>query len=261
MASESKLSVNTSFSADEDTSRPNPTRMASGVSQEETINKEALCTGNSTAPGILRSLSTLDPRSTSTETIVLRNATKLDLNLAGQGQRAEDRPPNTPERLLSRERGPLLTPATPVPVVSDMGPDRLSIVAINDGNSTNDHQTGQDLIALESAGSSVERSLTACPAFDPEPLENLIAEHRTATVKTFHDIIHRLDTVNAELQWMLSEFLTQHYEQIEESLASNYKIIAQQEKDQGTQLLQEQIISFLNAMKSAFAIFGGEVDS
>ncbi|KAK3844051.1 MAG: hypothetical protein J3R72DRAFT_439674 [Linnemannia gamsii] len=255
MANESRPSIDPSFSSGENTSRLNTSRTTSNdrvLDQEKTINKDAPFTGNITAPTALKSLSIPNHGCVLSEAVT-RDATIMHLTLAGQeqGRHPEDGPPNTPESFLPREHGPLLTPVTPVPFVSDTGPGQLSLA--------NDHQAGQVLMPLETTGSSFEGPLTACPAFDPEPVGNLIAEHRTATVKKFHDIIQYLDTVNAELQWMLSEFLTRHYEQIEETLASNYKIIAQQEKDQ--ELLQEQILSFLNAMKSAFAIFGGKDDS
>ncbi|KAF9545412.1 hypothetical protein EC957_010942 [Mortierella hygrophila] len=169
--------------------------------------------------------------------------------------------PCTPDKLLSSKQEPHPpSPVTPIPVVVARGirSRRPSLIVTTDRHASNNDRTGQeDRITLATVGdNAVERSLTECPAFDPEPLADLVTEHRSTTVKKFHGIIQQLDAVNAELQWMLSEYLTQQYEQIEEILDSNHKTIALQEKDQ--ELLQEQILSFLNAMKSAFAIFGGK---
>ncbi|KAG0279151.1 hypothetical protein BGZ95_002126 [Linnemannia exigua] len=152
---------------------------------------DAPFTGSITAPTALKSLSIPNQGFVLTEDVT-RDATKSYLALAGQEQvrHTEDGAPNTPERLPPREHGPLLTPVTPVAFISDFDPDQLSLVATNDRNGSRDYQAGQDLMPLETAGSPFESSLTACPAFDPEPLANLVAEHRTATVKKFHGRYH-----------------------------------------------------------------------
>ncbi|KAF9913123.1 hypothetical protein EC991_003582 [Linnemannia zychae] len=77
---------------------------------------------------------------------------------------------------------------------------------------------------------ATRRVKTSSPLNLQDPQSSGLSWHVLRSIRSH--IIQRLDTVNAELQWMLSEFLTQHYEQIEETLASNYKTIAQQEKDQ-----------------------------
>ncbi|KAG0296744.1 hypothetical protein BGZ96_008604 [Linnemannia gamsii] len=214
----------------------------------------------------LESMAILSPdeRVSETET---SSATKVDLpSSSGKDhqQHAKDgTAPSTPDKIFSSEESPhSLSPDTPVPVILTTGicARRSNPSTTIDKHASKDDQTGQQYrITLEtSRDDSVERSLTECPAFDPEPLADFIAEHRSTTVKKFHEIIKHLDIINAEVQWMLSEYLTQQYEQIEDILDSNHKSITQQESDQ--ELLQEQILSFLNAMKKAFAIFS-EKDS
>ncbi|KAG9070846.1 hypothetical protein KI688_008387 [Linnemannia hyalina] len=233
--------------------------------QEEITNSYPSTAGYVTASTTtLETLTFLSPEAAMPETEI-RNDSILYLVSPGNDhqQQRKDRvatAPCTPNKPLSSKQGPHpLSPITPIPVVVATGTRsrRPSLIVTADRHVSNDDRTGQeDRITLTTAGDdAVERSLTECPSFDPEPLADFVTEHRSTTVKKFHGIIRQLDAVNAELQWMLSEYLTQQYEQIEEVLDSNHKTIAQQEKDQ--ELLQEQILSFLNAMKSAFAIFGG----
>ncbi|KAG0076349.1 hypothetical protein BGZ90_008821 [Linnemannia elongata] len=220
-----------------------------------------------TDPSTLESLTILNHEPAMPETKI-RNATKLCLVTPGNDHQHQAKDivataPCTPDKLLTSKQGTLsLSPITPIPVVVTTGirSRRPSPIVTTGRHASNDDTAGQeDRITLVTAEDySTEQSPTECPAFDPASLADFITEHRSTTVKKFHGIIQQLDAVNAELQWMLSEYLSQQYEQIEEIVASSHKNIAQQEKDQ--ELLQEQILSFLNAMKSAFAIFG-EKDS
>ncbi|KAG0349588.1 hypothetical protein BC939DRAFT_532013 [Gamsiella multidivaricata] len=100
---------------------------------------------------------------------------------------------------------------------------------------------------------SSQVSLRAYVPFDPQPWTDAIVEHQTQTIRNFHAIAQTLDTLNAELQFILSEYLTRQYEQIDDLLKSTHERIAQQERDQDR--LQTQMISFVNAMKDAFQIF------
>ncbi|KAF9144562.1 hypothetical protein BGX30_012361 [Mortierella sp. GBA39] len=233
--------------------------------QEEITNTYPSTAGYVTASTTtLETLTFLSPEAAMPETEI-RNDSILYLASPGNDQQQRKdgvaTAPCTPDKPHSSKQGPHpLSPITPIPVVVATGirSRRPSLIATTDRHASNDDRIVQeDRITLATAGDdAVERSLIECPAFDPEPLADFVTEHRSTTVKKFHGIIQQLDAVNAELQWMLSEYLTQQYEQIEEILDSNHKTIAQQEKDQ--ELLQEQILSFLNAMKSAFAIFGGK---
>ncbi|KAF8944955.1 hypothetical protein BGZ47_003459 [Haplosporangium gracile] len=258
----------------ENISKLDTSRTASGTHKDDNrvlLQKEVTNTDPSTAGYVtastvtLQSLTILSPEPTTPETKI-NNATKLYLAPPGNDHQHQAKDsvataPCTPNKpLLSEQRPQPLSPVTPIPVVIATGirSRRPSLIMTNDKHVSNgNHADQEDRAAVEAASDDpVERSLTECPAFDPELLADIIAEHRSATVKKFHGIIQQLDAVNAELQWMLSEYLTQQYEQIEEILDSNHKAIARQEKVQ--ELLQEQILSFLNAMKSAFAIFGGK---
>ncbi|KAI1317530.1 hypothetical protein EDD11_008337 [Mortierella claussenii] len=90
--------------------------------------------------------------------------------------------------------------------------------------------------------------------FDPQPWETAVAEHRLQAVRNFQVISGALDNINAEIQFIFSEFLTRQYEQIEETLRSGHARIAQQEQEQ--ECIRTQMASFLNAMKTAFQVFG-----
>ncbi|KAF9150418.1 hypothetical protein BG015_007767 [Linnemannia schmuckeri] len=213
------------------------------VLQGEVASSELSTAGYITAStAILESLIILSPEPTIPETKI-NNATKLYLAPPGNDhqQQAKDgvaTAPSTPDKPLSSEQRPHpLSPATPIPVViaTSIHSGGPSLIMTNNKHVSNGNHTGQeDRTTVEAVSDGpVERSLTECPALDPESLADSIAEHRSTTVKKFHGIIQQLDAVNAELQWMLSEYLTQQYEQIEEILDSNHQAIARQEKDQG----------------------------
>ncbi|KAF9173122.1 hypothetical protein BGX20_004071 [Mortierella sp. AD010] len=114
--------------------------------------------------------------------------------------------------------------------------------------------------ASQPEASSMENALPENPLqgytpFDADSWSNTIAEHKARTVQNFHLITQSLDNINAELQYVFCEFLTQQYNQIEETLKSGHERILQQEKAQ--ERMQTQIISFVNAVKSAFQILDG----
>jgi hypothetical protein len=133
-----------------------------------------------------------EPRVPETET---SNATKVGLpSSSGKDhhQHAKDgTAPSTLDKPLSSEQSPHpLSPNTPIPVVLATGicSRRSSLFTAIDKQVSNDDQTGQQYrTTLETArDDSVELFLTECPAFDPGPLADYIAEHRSTTVKTFH---------------------------------------------------------------------------
>ncbi|KAG9320651.1 hypothetical protein KVV02_002353 [Mortierella alpina] len=68
-------------------------------------------------------------------------------------------------------------------------------------------------------------------------------------------IARGLDRLSMELQFVFSEFLSRQYAQIDDLMRSSLSEIQCQEKEQ--ERLLNQMVSFLNAMKNAFAIFGG----
>ncbi|KAG0207579.1 hypothetical protein BGX33_006775 [Mortierella sp. NVP41] len=152
------------------------------------------------------------------------------------------------------------TPVTPRPMVAPAGLTLPSHATTNNHHAVITH-TGQDRTTsgIGAAGSSTGVSLTEIPIFDPEPLEKMIAEHRADTVKKFNEVVRRLDAFSAELQYILSEYLTRQYDRIEQTLARGYVEISEAEKRQERE--QEKILAFLNTMKNAFAIFGGNNDA
>ncbi|KAI8361565.1 hypothetical protein B0O80DRAFT_525379 [Mortierella sp. GBAus27b] len=95
-------------------------------------------------------------------------------------------------------------------------------------------------------------SLRGYTSFDPQPWENTIAEHQAKTIQNFHAITRSLDNINAELQFIFSEFLTRQYEHIDEALKTGHRHILQQEQEQDR--LQAQMVSFVNAMKHAYQL-------
>ncbi|KAF9345428.1 hypothetical protein BGX26_003134 [Mortierella sp. AD094] len=107
--------------------------------------------------------------------------------------------------------------------------------------------------AMENAVS--EDPLQGYTPFDADSWSNTIAEHKARTVQNFHLITQSLDSINAELQYIFCEFLTQQYSQIEETLKSGHESILLQEKAQ--ERMQDQIMSFVDAVKSAFQILDG----
>lgn len=143
----------------------------------------------------LDSLTILSPEPAMPEAEI-HNVSKL--YLASQGydhqQQAKDRvatAPCTPDKPFSTGQGPHpLSPVTPIPVVVTTGirSRRPSLIGTTDKKSSSDDRTGpEDHTVLATAGNdAVERPLTDCPAFDPEPLADFIAEHRSTTVKKFH---------------------------------------------------------------------------
>ncbi|KAI8602250.1 hypothetical protein EDD21DRAFT_82726 [Dissophora ornata] len=114
--------------------------------------------------------------------------------------------------------------------------------------------TSSDVLPSTSETKS-EISLKGYMPFDPHPWAEAIAEHQAKTITNFHSITQALDSINAELQYIFSEFLTRQYEQIDETLKSNYDRILRQEQEQDR--LQAQMMSFVDAMKNAFLILGG----
>ncbi|KAG0306923.1 hypothetical protein BGZ98_001459 [Dissophora globulifera] len=76
-------------------------------------------------------------------------------------------------------------------------------------------------------------SLKEYVPFDSQPWTNAIAEHQTKMIANFRSITQALDAVNAELQYIFSEYLTLQYEQIEETLKTSQERIARQEQEQG----------------------------
>ncbi|KAF9938279.1 hypothetical protein BGZ67_000307 [Mortierella alpina] len=98
-------------------------------------------------------------------------------------------------------------------------------------------------------------SLVKSEPFDARPLEGIIQGHQDRTVQSFHVIARGLDRLSMELQFVFSEFLSRQYAQIDDLMKSNLSEIQCQEKEQ--ERLLNQMVSFLNAMKNAFAIFGG----
>ncbi|KAF9938724.1 hypothetical protein BGZ65_012359, partial [Modicella reniformis] len=68
--------------------------------------------------------------------------------------------------------------------------------------------------------------------YDPQPWTAAIAEHQAKTIQNFHAISQALDNINAELQFIFSEFLTRQYEQIDESLKADHEHIMQLEQEQ-----------------------------
>ncbi|KAF9197695.1 hypothetical protein BGZ49_001761 [Haplosporangium sp. Z 27] len=98
-----------------------------------------------------------------------------------------------------------------------------------------------------------DATLPAYTPFDADSWSKTIAEHQTRTIQNFHS--QSLDSLNAELQYIFSEYLTQQYEQIEETLKSGHGRILLQERAQ--ERMQTQIVSFVNAVKSAFQILDG----
>ncbi|CAO3563778.1 unnamed protein product [Mortierella alpina] len=98
-------------------------------------------------------------------------------------------------------------------------------------------------------------SLPNAEPFDARSLEVIIQEHQDRTVQSFHGIARGLDRLNMELQFIFSEYLSRQYAQVDALMKSSLNEIQCQEKEQ--ERLLNQMVSFLNAMKDAFAIFGG----
>jgi len=130
-------------------------------------------------PEVSKSLSILDPGPMSAETL-LSNATKLNTNLPEQNHEhvANDGRSTTPDTPRSSEQRTRPTPVTPIPIDIDEAHDN-NVAA-------DSHNSSRDYLTLDTRGLSAVLSLTGCPAFDLEPLENSIAEHRAATVRVFH---------------------------------------------------------------------------
>ncbi|KAG0020952.1 hypothetical protein BGZ80_003317 [Entomortierella chlamydospora] len=164
-----------------------------------------------------------------------------------------------------------------------------------DANAEKDNVAKPSVSASQPEASSIENAVLENPLqrytpFDADSWSNTIAEHKARTVQNFHLITQSLDSINAELQYVFCEFLTQQYNQIEETLKSGHERILQQEKAQGKEeekskpdythceffdsiltfliapcgrpsspkeRMQTQIISFVNAVKSAFQILDG----
>lgn len=142
----------------------------------------------------MESLTILNPEPTMPETKI-RNVSKLYLASPGNNhqQQAKDRvatAPCTPDKPFSKGQGPHpLSPVTPIPAIVATGiRSRRPSLVTTDKRTSDDDRTGQeDRIVLATTGNdAVERPLTECPAFDPEPLADFIAEHRSTTLKKFH---------------------------------------------------------------------------
>ncbi|KAF9093433.1 hypothetical protein BGX27_001611 [Mortierella sp. AM989] len=88
--------------------------------------------------------------------------------------------------------------------------------------------------------------------FDVTSLSNISSEHRARTIQNFHLITEELDRINAEIQYIFSELLTRQYERTEETLNSGHESIILQEAAQ--ECMQDQIMSFVDAVKNAFQI-------
>ncbi|KAG0344013.1 hypothetical protein BG004_004820 [Podila humilis] len=81
-----------------------------------------------------------------------------------------------------------------------------------------------------------------------------MATHRDSTVQAFHEISAVLDEMNAEVQFIFSEFLTAQYISIEAEL-TRLEIESTQRLDEQARL-KHQLTEFLAAMKNACSIFG-----
>ncbi|KAF9922525.1 hypothetical protein FBU30_007346 [Linnemannia zychae] len=169
--------------------------------------------------------------------IIASDATKMSqISEVNQEESTQHGSPNTPDiTFQDKDRVPP-TPATPVPISSNTVSDWSSHVINADNNTKHSDQICPNpTVSMMETEPLSEKYPVESPTFDPQLLETSITEHRTTTVKKFHGIIQRLDSINAELQWIFSEYLTQQYEQLDETLASNQTIISQQKKNQGKQ--------------------------
>ncbi|KAF9406819.1 hypothetical protein BGZ76_006259, partial [Entomortierella beljakovae] len=79
---------------------------------------------------------------------------------------------------------------------------------------------------------NAEKRMENYSPFDADAWSKTITEHQSRTVQNFHVIAQTLDSINAELQYILSEFLTLQYEQIEVMLKTGRDQIDVQEKAQ-----------------------------
>ncbi|GJJ74635.1 hypothetical protein EMPS_06993 [Entomortierella parvispora] len=90
--------------------------------------------------------------------------------------------------------------------------------------------------------------------FDSQPLWDLVNQCKEKSKLDLQTICRDLDALNTEIQFVLSDFLTMRFAEIEQMLQSGQINIAQMEHEQAE--MQSQMASFLNAIKSAFSFFG-----
>ncbi|KAF9913503.1 hypothetical protein BX616_009949 [Lobosporangium transversale] len=127
------------------------------------------------------------------------------------------------------------------------------VPALADVSKSSDHADMQRQATLPIPEEAIDFKLTEYKPFNPEPWARAIAEHQARTSKNFQAIAQTLDSINAELQFILSEFLIRQYEKTAETLKLDHELITQQEQEQERMLAQ--MMSFMNAMRDAFQIF------